>query len=91
MTTEGADSATIEIELCGKLADFHGSRVALSIPRHGCTAGILLARAAQAFPGLSPLVADGRVRVCVNEAVVSGSAAVAPKDRVALFPPVSGG
>ncbi len=91
VATQGPDAATIEVELCGKLADLHGSSVALSIPREGCTAGILLARAAAAFPGLSSLIAEGRVRVCVNEAVVSEGAAVAPEDRVALFPPVSGG
>ncbi len=91
MATEVPDAGTVEVELCGRLADLHGSPVELSIPLDGCTAGILLARAAEAFPGLSSLIADGRVRVCVNETVVSEGASVAPGDELALFPPVSGG
>ncbi|MCT2558966.1 MoaD/ThiS family protein [Tsuneonella sp. YG55] len=91
MARHGPEAATIEVELCGKLAELHGRLLALSVPGEGCTAGIVLARAAEAVDGLAPMVAEGRVRVCINEVVVSDGAAVGPGDRVALFPPVSGG
>jgi sulfur-carrier protein len=91
VTNAGAGAVTIEVELCGKLADLGGRSISLSIPSEGCTAAMLLARAAESCPVLSPMIAQGRIRVCANETVVSGSAAVSPGDRVALFPPVSGG
>ena len=91
LESAGTGAVTIEVELCGKLADLAGRSVSLSIPGEGCTAAALLARATESCPVLCPMLTEGRVRVCVNETVVSDGAAVSPEDRVALFPPVSGG
>ncbi len=91
MTTEGETVATIEVELCGKLAGLHGALATVAIPRDGGTAAALLARVAQHYPDLAHLIASGRVRVCVNETLISTDGSIAPGDRVALFPPVSGG
>lgn len=91
MAENGTAAVTIAVEMCGMLADLCGRHVPLSIPAEGCTASILLARAAEIDPALSQMVAEGRVRVCVNDTLVFGGTTVSPRDRVALFPPVSGG
>lgn len=83
--------ATLAVELCGRLADGQGPVASVDIPHEGCSAATLLALASGDHPVLSLLVAEGRVKVCVNEAIVAVDARVHPGDRVALFPPVSGG
>jgi len=84
-------SATLEIELCGKLADVAGPRLALAIAERGCDAAGLLDRVARDCPALADSISRGRVRVCVNDTIVGNEAPVRAGDRVALFPPVSGG
>ena len=83
--------ASITVELCGRLADLAGRHLAVPIPAEGCRAAELLGRAGEEAPLIAPLVSEGRVKVCVDETIVDGAAVVHPGDRVALFPPVSGG
>lgn len=90
--TQASDAlVTLDVELCGKLADGLGAIVPLEIPAAGCRAGDLLELAGQRYPGLAPHIAAGRVKLCVNDAIVAPGAQVTPQDSVALFPPVSGG
>lgn len=83
--------ARLVLELCGRFADPLGPRVELRMEDGGCTAAELVALAASQHPALAPLLGASRVHVCVNEAIVPASAPVHKGDRVALFPPVSGG
>ena len=91
MTPAEEASVTLEVELCGRLADGIGPVVPVEMPPTGCSAGAFLDHVRQQHPSLAPHVAAGRVRLCVNETVVGGDAPVLPRDVVALFPPVSGG
>ena len=84
------DRAAMVIELCGRLADPLGPELVID-GGAGCTAGELIARIIAAAPPLAPLLAAGRVRVCVNEVVVPADHRIAAGDLIALFPPVSGG
>lgn len=61
----------------------------LTLPAGPITIDELAARLAERHPGLAPHLAS--VRFAINESFVSGGAQVAPGDRVALLPPVSGG
>lgn len=92
---QAAALATIRVELCGRLVDLAGREVTLAVPPAGLAVADLLAALAAAHPALAELLISGRVRACVNEAIVPASAAattiVRPDDLVALFPPVSGG
>ena len=81
----------LRVELCGRLADPFGPLAPLRLPAGGCAAGQLIALVAEQHPGLAPLLAAVRVRVCVNEEIVGADAPVRKGDLVALFPPVSGG
>ena len=86
-----SNAMKVEIELCGRLADLAGPCVVLALAESGCSAVELLEHVARAVPALAEPMGTGRVRVCVNEIVVTGSARVRAGDTVALFPPVSGG
>lgn len=83
--------ASISLELCGRLAELAGRTLSVDIPAEGCRADELLARVAEQAPLIAALVSEGRIRVCIGEAIVDGAALVRPGDQVALFPPVSGG
>lgn len=83
--------AKLEVELCGKLADSLGNAVSINIPAHGCCASTVLELAGQQYSGLATHIESGRVKLCVNDAIVTPDAMVSPRDSVALFPPVSGG
>lgn len=82
---------TLDLELCGKLADGLEHCVPLEIPAAGCRAEDLLELAGQRYHALAPHIAAGRVKLCVNDAIVAPGSPVSPRDSVALFPPVSGG
>ncbi|QKG72172.1 MoaD/ThiS family protein [Erythrobacter mangrovi] len=77
----------LTLELCGKLAELQGAFVKVTVPSDGCSVADLFLLSARQH---SPL-ATGRIKVCVNEAVVAPILCVLPDDEVALFPPVSGG
>lgn len=84
-------TASLDIELCGRLADACGRFVAIPVPAAGLAAGALVPAIARAFPALAEPLGRGRIRACVNDIIVSDAQLVRPGDRVALFPPVSGG
>jgi len=81
----------LRIELCGRLADACGREVELGIPERGLPVAALMAALGDAYPALRAALGRGRVRACVNEAIVPDATVVRAGDRVALFPPVSGG
>lgn len=81
----------INVELCGKLADSYGGSVTLDIAPTGLPVRELFAAVSSAYPLLAPLLADGRIRACVNEVIVPDDAIIHRGDTAALFPPVSGG
>jgi molybdopterin synthase sulfur carrier subunit len=81
----------LEVELCGRLADGGDRFLRVAIPAAGCPAQDLLENVAANSPALAELLAAGRIKACVNDAIVAGDHRVAPGDVVALFPPVSGG
>lgn len=82
---------TVSIELCGRLADLAGPRIALDLPAGGCDAAALLRQAARQFPALAPMIAAGRVKVCVDERLVDPTTPIPLHGAIALLPPVSGG
>ena len=86
-----SEALALVVELCGKLADAQGRDITVPIPATGCTAASLLDRLREGFPLLAPLLAPGKVRVCINEVIAGDVDLVCPGDTVALFPPVSGG
>lgn len=81
----------VDIELCGRLADLAGPRIVLDLPAGGCDAAHLLHEAARQVPALAPMIAAGRVKVCVNEQLVDAATHVPLDGAIALLPPVSGG
>lgn len=86
-----AEALALVVELCGRLAEPRGRDITVPIPAFGCSVAEVLERVRQGFPDLAPMLAPGRVRVCVNEAIRRDDEPVKPGDTVALFPPVSGG
>lgn len=89
MATTAASLLTVE--LYGRLADPLGREVALAIPPDGLTAATLIAALATAHPALAPDLTSRRIRAGVNDVLVAPDTRIRPGDRVALFPPVSGG
>ena len=85
------DQAQIEVELCGRLADACGPSLRLNIPDAGLSVSSLLTGLGHTYPPIGDALDRIRVRACINEAVVDNEAVVRPGDRIALFPPVSGG
>jgi len=84
-------TAILRIELCGRLADSCGREVELDIPERGLPVATLMAALGDAYPALGGALGRGRIRACVNETIVPAAMVVRAGDRVALFPPVSGG
>lgn len=83
--------ASYTLELCGRLADVGGAVLRIDAPAGGLTAGELKAHIASVHPALAREMAGRRIMVCVNDVIVDDSHAVFPHDRVAIFPPLSGG
>ncbi|MCB2015135.1 MAG: MoaD/ThiS family protein [Novosphingobium sp.] len=81
----------VQIELCGRLADQLGRQISAVVPDRGLAVEGLLATLSTTFPPLEVPIASGRIKVCVNDEIVSQDYVVQPQDEVALFPPVSGG
>ena len=84
-------TARLNVELCGRLADACGRMVELDLPEEEVPVSVMFTALAAAYPSLAPSIASGRVRACVNEALVGPDSLVRASDEVALFPPVSGG
>lgn len=83
--------AQLDIELCGRLADACGPVLGLAVPENGLQVTAMLDDLASAYPALGEALCRIRIRACINETIVANDAMVRPGDRVALFPPVSGG
>ncbi len=83
--------AQLDIELCGRLADACGPVLGLAVPENGMQVTAMLDDLASAYPALGEALRSIRIRACINETIVANDAMVRPGDRVALFPPVSGG
>lgn len=83
--------AQLDIELCGRLADACGPVLGLGVPENGLPVTAMLDDLASAYPALGEALRRIRIRACINETIVANDAMVRPGDRVALFPPVSGG
>lgn len=81
----------LSVELCGRLADACGRVIDVELPQGETPVRELFAALGEAYPALGQAIASGRVRACVNEALVTPDAIVRFGDEVALFPPVSGG
>lgn len=81
----------LTIELCGKLAERAGRELAVAMPTAGFTVAALRQHIALTVPALAAEITSARVRACVNEAIVEDDMLLAPCDRIAFFPPVSGG
>lgn len=86
-----ATETSLIVELYGKLADPCGRIVTIALPAAGCSTAELPALVGQHHPALAQLLAATRVRVSLNDSLVTAAARVQPGDRVALLPPVSGG
>lgn len=84
-------TTTLRIELCGRLADACGREVELDLPDSGLPVAALMTALGDAYPALGEALGRGRIRACVNEAIVPVATVVRASDQVALFPPVSGG
>ncbi|MXO91011.1 MULTISPECIES: MoaD/ThiS family protein [Erythrobacteraceae] len=82
---------SLNVELCGKLADSYGGSVTLDISPSGLPVRELFEAVSSAYPLLAPILAGGRIRACVNETIVPDDAIIRQGDTAALFPPVSGG
>jgi sulfur-carrier protein len=83
-------TAALTVDLCGRLADGIGPTVTIEIAQRASIADVRLALIA-AFPSLAVAFAAMPVRAAIEEMLVDDAAMVAPGQRVALFPPVSGG
>ncbi len=79
------------VEMCGRLAEVAGGVVAVAMPDGGCSAADLLSIIAARFPVIAEQAAAGRIRICVDDAIVGTDTIVQPTQAIALFPPVSGG
>lgn len=84
-------TVNLNVELCGRLADACGRVVNIELPQNEVAVRDLFAALGKAYPPLGQAIASGRVRACVNEALVTPETVVRLGDEVALFPPVSGG
>lgn len=81
----------IIVELCGKLADHAGNECRVAISSEGLSVAALKRAVAEKIPALGEALLSPRTKACVNDVIASDSATIMPEDRVALFPPVSGG
>jgi molybdopterin converting factor small subunit len=80
----------IFIDLCGRLAD--GAGAELTMPLAMPTPVIaVLAMLTDKYPALGAMLATARIHMAIDEELVPDTALIAPGQRLALFPPVSGG
>ena len=81
---------SIIIDLCGRLADPIGPSLTMVLGVPTPVVAVLTLLAAD-YPALAVVLADTRVHIAVDEVLASPEALIAPGQRLALFPPVSGG
>jgi sulfur-carrier protein len=80
----------VVIDLCGRLADAAGPELSLPLTAPSTVAAVRDALSA-AYPALAAAFAAMPVRAALDEVLVDDDAKIAPGQRLALFPPVSGG
>ena len=80
-----------DVTLYGCLADAGGRVIRLTLPAAGISEPALRELVAAACPAIAELALSARVRLCVDDVILTGAATIAATARIALFPPVSGG
>ncbi len=83
--------AILQVELCGRLADLAGDVVDVEVPNVGINVSDLRTAIAEAYPVLSQIIFDSKIRACVDEILVNDAVVVRAGQLVAFFPPLSGG
>ena len=78
------------IHFYGKLADAFGRTIDLDLPI-ACSIAELRERLSREYPDAAHLLGSGRLRACMDNAIVPASAIVNPDGIVEFLPPVSGG
>jgi molybdopterin synthase sulfur carrier subunit len=79
----------MNVRLYGHLADLLGEQVRVDVA--GCSVGWLRAAIAERHPVARAAILSGRVRACVDDAIVGEDCLVGADETVEFFPPVSGG
>ena len=77
--------------MCGRLADADGPLVAVALGGEAASIGDLKRALAQCYPALGEEMMQRRIAACVDDAIVPDSHVVRMGQRIALFPPLSGG
>jgi molybdopterin converting factor small subunit len=80
----------MKVTFYGKLAEMIGRELELTV-EGPCSVASLRSDIAAAYPGAAAALADGRVRACVDAALVPDDQCVAASDAVEFLAPVSGG
>jgi sulfur-carrier protein len=78
------------IHLYGKLADALGRTVDLELA-NACSVAELRERLSREYPDAADLLGSGRLRACIDNAIVATSAILNPGETIEFLPPVSGG
>ncbi len=80
----------IIIDLCGRLADAAGPNLIMLLSGPTPVAEVLAMLAAE-YPALGAALAATTSHIAIDEIMAADTAMIAPGQRLALFPPVSGG
>jgi molybdopterin converting factor small subunit len=80
----------LRILFYGRLADVIGREVQVDAAA-GCSIAQLRRRLTADHPNADRTLQDGRIRACVDDAVVDDDYIVTATDKVEFLPPVSGG
>jgi sulfur-carrier protein len=83
-------SRTVCIDLCGRLADEVGPSLTLPLAAPASISA-LCQQLSVAYPALADALATLPIKAALDEVLVDSQTIVKPGQRLALFPPVSGG
>jgi sulfur-carrier protein len=78
------------IHFYGKLADAFGRSIDLELAE-ACSVAELRERLSRDYPDVAEILGSGKLRACVDNAIVPASAIVNPDQTIEFLPPVSGG
>ena len=78
------------IHFYGKLADAFGRSIDLDLAE-ACSVAELRERLSHDYPDAAEMLSSGKLRACVDNAIVPADALVNPAETVEFLPPVSGG
>jgi molybdopterin synthase sulfur carrier subunit len=84
------EKGRMKVRSYGKIADILGHEREIEIAG-SCTVAELRALLAADCPEADRILADGRVRACVDDAIVHDDHVLEPGDSIDLLAPVSGG